>query len=86
MKQLWLIAIMLLAVGCDADIKSPATLEELKAEIAAKEASGGYPTLNLPVVCINGVLYYDSHIYGGNSSFAPVVDKITLQFKPCVLP
>lgn len=75
MKKLLLIGMMLLASGCGPDAEPSKTLEQLKSEIAAKEASGGYPIVNLDAVCINGVLYYRSHIYGGNASFAPVIDR-----------
>lgn len=75
MKKLLLIGAMLLASGCGAEPDPPKTLEQLKAEIAAKEASGGYPIVSLNAVCINGVLYYKSHIYGGNYSFTPVIDR-----------
>lgn len=75
MKKLLLVGMLLLTSGCGAEPEPPKTLEQLKAEIAAKEASGGYPIINLNAVCINGVLYYRSHILSGNASFTPMIDR-----------
>lgn len=72
MKRLLLIVAILMTTACD---RSPKTLEELKAAIAAKEASGGYPTVDLPAVCVNGVLYYKSVTHSGWNTFAPVINR-----------
>lgn len=75
MKKILLLCLLALTTGCNAS--EPKSIEQLKMELAEKEAaleqakkSGGYRVVNLPAVCVNGVLYYQSYTYGGNNTYA----------------
>lgn len=73
MKKLLMLCMMLVVTGCNARNESK-SIEQLKAEIAQKEASGGYDVKNLEAVCVNGILYYRTHIYGGNYSHTVAIN------------
>lgn len=63
MKKLLMLCMMLVVTGCGAQ-DNPKSIEQLKAELAQKEASGGYEIDALKAVCVNDVLYYKFYVYG----------------------
>lgn len=90
MKKLAAIALMLLATGCKADVDDGKTVNQLRAEIAQKEAalerakqSGGYQNVTPPAVCAYGVLYYAATTYGGSRIFTVAINSETLQPQRC---
>lgn len=89
MKRMYMMLCMFgLMAGCNAGEPVQMTPEQFKAHQAAQATTikqDGYHDVKLDINCIDGVQYY-TRIYGHTSFFAPVVDKTTLQFKPCGTP
>lgn len=75
MKKLLMLCMMLVVTGCGAQ-DNPKSIEQLKAELAQKEASGGFQVENLKAVCVNGVLYYKFYVYG-NYAYTAAINRDT---------
>lgn len=90
MKRLLLLAMLLSTAACGAS-DSGKSVEQLKVEIAQKEAAieqakktGGWPSMTPKVTCVYGVLYYVAKTYGGIYVVSPAISVDTLQPMRCI--
>lgn len=84
MKKLLLVCLMLVVTGCDSDRRKTdaEVAEEARLYVAGAD---GYRGFVMNIRCVDGVQYYFMQ-QGHSAYFAPVVDRTTLQFKPCGIP
>lgn len=87
MKKLILAGLSLMVAGCGLGAEPPRKTDAQVAEEARHRIDGdaSFTSFTLEVRCVDGVQYYFYHV-PHTSYFAPVVDRTTLQFKPCGIP
>lgn len=85
MKKLLLVCLALMVAGCgrpDERKTDAQVAEDARFYIAGAD---GYRGFVMNIRCVDGVQYYFMQ-QGHSAYFAPVVDRTTLQFKPCGIP
>lgn len=87
MKKLLPLILMLGITGCNASDKTVAELEaeieQKKIALEAAKKAGGYQNVQVPAVCIRGVLYYVSNTYGGDRVYTPAISSTNLLPERC---
>lgn len=82
--SLMMLCVLGMVAGCEERPKPPPKTDAEIQEIQNRTVKDAYPVV-LKLNCLDGVQYYFAD-YGHSGILAPVVDKTTLQFKPCGLP
>ena len=85
MKKLLLVCLMLVVAGCNGEDHRKTDAEVAEDARLFVTGTNGYHGFQMEVRCVDGVQYYFMQ-QGYSAYFAPVVDRTTLQFKPCGIP
>lgn len=79
-----MLCVLGMMAGCGERPEPPRKTDAELQEIQNRTVKDRY-SVTVTVNCLDGVQYYFAD-YGHSGVLAPVVDKTTLQFKPCGLP
>lgn len=88
MKRLFPLLLALSLTGCDGlftEVGSE-SLTEKQRHITGVETDkkiNGYPNLSLSIVCVRGILYYQTPSYYGYFNYVPAISSKTLQPELC---